>query len=146
MPMLHDPEYRAQIESRLRSLGAETKPRWGKMTVDQMLWHVNQGLMLTLGQITAAPVKTPLPRSIMKWTVLNLPWPKGAPTVPEAEAKQEYDFEAERARCLELLAAIAKKPLNEPWPLDPVFGKVSGKFKSRLQAKHLNHHLTQFGV
>ena len=82
----------------------------------------------------------------MKFLVLNLPWPKGAPTAPVLEAKQQYDFEAQRARCLKLLNTFAAKGLAEEWPLDPFFGKVSGTFKSRLQAKHLNHHLKQFGV
>ena len=144
--MLHDPQYRSSIESRLKTLRPESKPRWGKMSVDQMLWHVNQGLRLSLGQVTADTMKTPLPRPIMRFIVLSLPWPKGAPTLPQAEAKQQYDFEAERAHCLELLDTFAKKRLDEPWPLDPVFGKVTGKFKSKLQAKHLNHHLTQFGA
>jgi hypothetical protein len=82
----------------------------------------------------------------MKFIVLNLPWPKGAPTLPQAEARQQYDFEAERSRCLQLLDEFARKRLDERWPLDPVFGKVTGRFKSRLQAKHLDHHLRQFGV
>lgn len=146
MPLLHDPQYRSGIEARLGSLHSDTKPHWGKMSVDQMLWHVNQGLALSLGQITSPPQKTPLPRPIMKLLVLKLPWPKGAPTMPVLEAKQQYDFEAERTRCQQLLKTFANKPLREEWPKDPVFGQVTGEFKSRLQAKHLDHHLKQFGV
>jgi hypothetical protein len=146
MAMLHDPEYRTRIQTRLNTLRPDTKPLWGKMSVDQMLWHINQGLALSLGHITAESIKTPLPRPIMKFIVLNLPWPKGAPTLPQAEARQQYDFEAERSRCLQLLDEFARKRLDERWPLDPVFGKVTGRFKSRLQAKHLDHHLRQFGV
>lgn len=146
MPLLHDPQCRSDIEARLRSLHSENKPRWGRMSVDQMLWHVNEGLALSLGQITTSPHKTPLPQAIMKILVLTLPWPKGAPTMPVLEAKQHYDFEAERARCLQLLKAFTTKGLTDAWPLDPVFGDVNGGFKSKLQAKHLNHHLKQFGV
>jgi hypothetical protein len=116
------------------------------MSVDQMLWHVNQALALSLGQLTSPPQKTPLPRPIMKFVVLNLPWPKGAPTMPVLEAKQHYDFEAERARCIELVKSFTNKGLNEAWPNDAIFGKVDGRFKSKLQAKHLDHHLKQFGV
>jgi hypothetical protein len=146
MDLLHDSQYRSTIANRLRSLRADSRGRWGKMSVDQMLWHVNQGLALSLGEVTAPPQKVPLPRPILKFFVLNLPWPKGAPTLPQAEAKQQYDFDAERARCFHLLEAFARKPLDEVWPVDPVFGKVTGRFKSRLQAKHLNHHLRQFGA
>jgi hypothetical protein len=38
------------------------------------------------------------------------------------------------------------KRLDEDWPENPIFGKVSGTDISRLQAKHLDHHLKQFGV
>jgi hypothetical protein len=144
--MLHDPQCRTSIENRLRSLRPDTQHRWGKMSVDQMLWHVNHGIALSVGQLTAPPHKTPLPRPVMRFLVLNLPWPKGAPTLPQAEAKQQYDFETERARCFQLLDMFAKKKLDDAWPLDPVFGKVTGRFKSKLLAKHLNHHLRQFGV
>ncbi|HET6843503.1 MAG TPA: hypothetical protein VFK06_17760 [Candidatus Angelobacter sp.] len=130
----------------MRSLRSDSKPKWGIMSVDQMLWHLNQGLALALGQIDQPPQKTPLPRSIMKLLVLIVPWPKGAPTVPILEAKQQYDFEAERTRCLGLLKAFTKKGLSEDWPLSPIFGEVTGKFTSRLQAKHLDHHLRQFEV
>jgi hypothetical protein len=116
------------------------------MSVDQALWHLNQGLALALGQIDQPPQKIPLPRPIMKLLVLTVPWPKGAPTVPALEAKQRYDFEAERTRCLGLLKTFAKKGLADEWPVSPIFGEVSGKFTSRLQAKHLDHHLRQFGV
>jgi DinB superfamily len=116
------------------------------MSVDQMLWHISQGLELALGQITTPAQKVPLPRPIMKFIVLNLPWPKGAPTVDVARATQEYDFEAERQRCLQLLDVFAAKKLNEPWPTNPIFGPVTGRFVSRVQTKHLDHHLKQFGV
>jgi hypothetical protein len=146
MPLLHAPECRSRIEARLRLLGSDSKPAWGKMSVDQMVFHVSQGLALALGQITQPAQKTPLPRSIMKLLVLNLPWPKGAPTVPVLEATQQYDFETERTRCLELVKTFTRKGLAEEWPLHPLFGEVTGKFTSQLQAKHLDHHLRQFGV
>src|SRR6185437_3689866 len=146
MPLLHDPQYWSSIEARLGFLRFDSKPHWGKMSVDQMLWHVNQGLALSLGKVTSPSQKAPLPRPIMKFLVLKLPWPKGAPTMPVLEAKRQYDFETERTRCQQLLKTFANKPLRENWPQDPVFGHVTGEFKSRLQAEHLDHHLKQFGV
>ena len=146
MPLLHDSQFRSELQARLRALQPASKPQWGKMSVDQMLWHVNQGLALSLGQISAAPGKTPLPKPIMRFLVVNLPWPKSAPTLPVLKAEETYDFEKERTRCLRLLDAFVRKDLYEPWPNDPIFGKVDGRFKSRLQAKHIDHHLKQFGV
>jgi hypothetical protein len=75
-----------------------------------------------------------------------MPWPRGAPTHPSARALETHDFEAERKRCLALIERFVSTPLNGPWPDDAAWGKVTGTFASRLQAKHFHHHLSQFGV
>ena len=147
MKMLHDPVHRAEVEKRLAALRPDSPRKWGTMSVDQMLWHVNRTLQLHLGEISAHRETASLPRGVMKFLVLNLPWPKGAPTLAALVAKeQQYDFAQERQRCLELLDRFARRRLDEEWPENPIFEKVSGKDLSRLQAKHLDHHLRQFGV
>jgi hypothetical protein len=146
MPMLHDEVYRSQIISRIGSLRRDTPRRWGKMSTDQMLWHVNGGLSMALGQIDVPPRKLPMPRPLVRFFVLNLPWPKGVRTMPMFVASGSYDFESERARCLRLIDQLAAKRLDERWPMHPLLGQVSGRDASRLQAKHLDHHLKQFGV
>jgi hypothetical protein len=146
MKMLHDPEVRRDIESRLANLTPEATRVWGTMTVDQMLWHVNLYLQFALGQGVFEKEKSKIPAPIFRFMLIYMPWPKGSPTHPAAVAKQQYDFEAERSRTVELIEAFVSRPLDGAWPEDPVFGNVTGKFASRLQAKHLNHHLTQFGA
>src|SRR5437867_3573417 len=118
------------------------------MTVDQMLWHVNTSLASSLGEIQLPPQKPPIPmpRALAKFMVLNLPWPKGSPTLRGLEATEQHDFEAERRRCLELLKKFTERSLGDPWPAHPVFGVTPGAQVSALQAKHLDHHLRQFGV
>ena len=146
MPMLHDAAYRASIETRVRALGPDAQRRFGKMTVSQMLWHVNEAMEIALGTKHTVRHKSAVPGPVLKFFVLNLPWPKGAPTLPIFVAKAEHDFDAERARCLRLIGQLAAKELESEWPENPVFGKVRGRDVTRLHAKHLNHHLTQFGV
>jgi hypothetical protein len=146
MASLHDPAYRSAIESRIRALTPQATRQWGKMSPDQMLWHVNFGLTMALGEASIQPKKAPLPRAVLKFMVLNMPWPKGAPTAPEFIAGDRYDFEAERARCLTLLDRLANKPLDSLQNVHPMFGLMRGTDVSRLQAKHLHHHLRQFGV
>jgi hypothetical protein len=116
------------------------------MSVDQMLWHVSDALALALGELSVPPTKPPLPRGLLKFMILNLPWGKNAPTMPQFVAKQSYDFEAERTRCLGLIDRAASMDLNSEWPTHPMLGRMSGSQVSRLHAKHLHHHLTQFGV
>ena len=146
MPTVHDATYRAALQSRLRALKPDSPRRWGKMSPDQMLWHLNVGLSVALGETTIPDQRPPLPRPLMKFLVLNLPWVKGAPTSPIFVARSSYDFEGERARCLQLLGRLASLPLDAPPVMHPIFGRMSGTDTSRLHAKHLDHHLKQFGV
>jgi len=146
MATLHDEAYRSQIISRLRRLRRDLPRRWGRMSADQMLWHVNGGLSMALGQMHVPPQKLPVPRAIMRLAALNLPWPKGWPTMPMFVASGSYDFESERARCFQLIEQMSAKSLDGDWPRHPLLGQLSGREASRLQAKHLDHHLKQFGV
>jgi hypothetical protein len=146
MPMLHDPVVRSSIEARLSAIRADSPRRWGSMRVDQTLWHVNQFLAASLGEGTLAKEKLPLPAPIMKFFLIHMPWPKSAPTNRAAVAKGEHDLETERARCRELIAKFVSRPVDGDWPVDPSFGPVDGKFASKLQAKHLDHHLRQFNA
>ena len=146
MALLHDPSVRQRVESRLGALRPDAQRQWGSMSPAQMLWHVNQFLEFAMGEGKAEPQKSPMPLPLLRFAVAYLPWPKGAPTHKDAVAKEEHDFEAERARCLALIDRFTSKPIDAPWPVDPAFGAVTGKFSSRLQARHLDHHLRQFGA
>lgn len=146
MPMLHDPAVRSSLERRLSAIRADAPRKWGSMTVDQMLWHVNQFLAASLGEATLATQKSPIPAPIMKLFLIYMPWPKSAPTNKSAVADTAHDLELERSRCKELIAKFVSRPIDGEWPVDPSFGPVSGKFASKLQAKHLDHHFRQFSV
>ncbi len=147
MALLHDPHDKEAILRRLKALSPDAVRRWGKMSVTQMLWHVNEAMEAALGRTHPDPLKLPLPRPLLKFIVLNFPWGKGAPTlkgwVPQSDS---YEFASEHSRCLRLVGEIASKPLDAAWPDSPTLGRMKGGEVSRLQAKHLNHHLTQFGV
>jgi hypothetical protein len=55
-------------------------------------------------------------------------------------------FEAEKAKCLELIDRFSQRDMaGADWPR-AAFGQISGREWSRLQAKHLNHHLKQFST
>jgi hypothetical protein len=66
--------------------------------------------------------------------------------MPQFVAKQNYDFEMERTRCLRLVDKVAAHDIDAEWTTHPMLGRMTGSEVSRLHAKHLNHHLTQFGV
>jgi hypothetical protein len=146
MAYLHDNGTRTQFEQRIRSLTPTARGRWGKMTVDQMLWHCNRALQLSLGEITLGPGRPPLPPALLKFMVLRLPWMKSAPTHPDFIPTANYDFDGERDRLLKLVDSIVAKPVDSDWPTHPAFGRMTGREVSHLIAKHLDHHLKQFGA
>jgi hypothetical protein len=146
MPLLHDPAVARTLRARVEALKPDAARRWGKMTVDQMLWHVNQALSSAIGEIQVPRDKRPIPSVVLQFLVLSVPWPNGSPTHPSFVAGERHDFATEKARCLRLIEAFCCKRIDSSWPDSGSFGPVTGRFQSRLQAKHLDHHLKQFSA
>lgn len=117
------------------------------MTVDQMLWHVNCSLENALGRYEVKPVRLPLPKAVIKFLILRLPMRhKNAQTAPEYVARAHHDFHAERARLHRLIDELTARSLEGPWHDNAFMGPMTGGDWSLLQAKHLDHHLSQFGA
>lgn len=146
MSSLHDDRTRVALKKRVHSLRPDSQRRWGRMTVDQMLWHVNMPMKESLGEYATAAAKAPMPKKLLRWLVLNVPWPRGARTHPDLVASKRYDFEQERAACLELIDRFVARDQQSAFPASASFGAMSCVHWSRLHAKHLDHHLRQFGV
>lgn len=147
MPLLHDPDVRDATLARVNRLAPDTKGRWGKLSVDQMLWHVNRMLSNAVGELDPEEIPVPIPRGLAKFLVLYMPWPKNAPTQPAYQVPADhYVFAEERDRCLRLIDQVASRDLDGVWGNSAAFRHMSGRDWSRLNARHLDHHLRQFGV
>jgi hypothetical protein len=147
MPLIHDETVRTQLRKRVESLSPQAKRRWGKMSIDQMLWHCNEWLEMALGRHKPQEGRSaPIPKPMLKFMVLRLPWPKGAPTAPGFEAVKQHSFSTEKAKMLRLIDEIGTRDCAGSWPESPAFGKMSGKDWSHLMARHLDHHLKQFSA
>ena len=145
--LLHDPAVRDSNCARLQQLRPDTPRKWGKMSADQMLWHLNQSLENCLGRLPTRPMSIPLPRPLLHFAVLNLPWPKGAPTPAEYVTSERHDFATERARCLRLINEVTARGINSAeWGRSASLGSIGGAKWSQLLAKHFDHHLKQFGL
>ena len=130
----------------MQSLRTDTQRQWGKMSIDQMLWHVNVSMREAVGDYTPQLKPLPVPKALMRWAIINLPWGRGAPTRPDMLAVSTHDFNAHKVECLALMDRIVARPLDAEWPHSASMGQMTGKHWSRLTAKHLDHHLRQFGV
>jgi hypothetical protein len=92
MPLLHEPAVRDDLYARVEALSPDARRRWGIMEVDQMLWHLNSGLELSLGGISCEPQDNFFTRNVVKRAVLYGPWPKGrVATLKELTAMARYD-------------------------------------------------------
>jgi hypothetical protein len=145
--LLHDHGVGDSVRKRVQALSPDMKPMWGKMSVDQMLHHVNFSLAESLGEHKAERSLKGLPKSWIRWMILNGPWGKGAPTRPDMHiaAGQRYDFAKEKASALSMIDRILAKPMDSAWPESANF-PMTGRHWSQLHFRHLDHHLKQFGV
>ncbi|MEX2152249.1 MAG: DUF1569 domain-containing protein [Gemmatimonadaceae bacterium] len=143
--LLHDPDVYASIRKRIESLRPDTGRRWGKMSIDQMLWHVNVSMREAVGEYKAQIKPIPIPKPLLRWAVINIPWGRGARTREDMYAVSTHDFNAQKAECLALVDRIYGQSVAPPWPDSASMGRMTGKHWSKLTAKHLDHHLRQFG-
>lgn len=148
MKTAHDPEVRAEILERLRHLNPESERRWGSMTAAEMLFHLNAGIRIALGELRAEPVGNPeFWHTVGKKIALgDEPWPEGAPTSSEALPTGAVSFEREREALPLLLHRFTRTAENGAWPAHPRLGPLTGQEWSRLTYTHVDHHFRQFGI
>jgi hypothetical protein len=147
---LLQPEVKEEIISRINKLSAQTKSEWGKMNVNQMLYHTAAGLKIAYGEIKTARRGNWLGKQFMRFFILrtDMPTPKEkAETFPEINTVSlginPTDFNAERSTLIELVKNFPAKQLH---PESSLLGKMSKENWARLHYTHLDHHLKQFGV
>jgi hypothetical protein len=137
---------RVEICSRLRSLSASSKGRWGNMDVVGMLQHLRLSARMALGELPVPSANKRVFQAFpMKHLILYVfPFPKGAPTAPELKPVGAESFEAERAAVLELTERIAVGAPEGGAPAHPLFGPLTWKEWGVVTYKHTDHHLKQF--
>ena len=139
----------AEINSRIDKLSQEQTPKWGEMNISQMLKHCQFPLEVALGKLQ---LKKPnfIKRSIFSLFKSSLyndkPWQKSLPTSKEFIVSNDFDFSTEKAKLLNDIQEFHAKKDQAEWPPHPMFGYFSRDHWGQMQYKHLDHHLTQFGV
>lgn len=140
-----------ELINRLSNLSRNHVPRWGKMNAHQVVVHMADPLRAALAD---RPV--PLnPGIFNKWPINKLfsqylPWPKGAPTAPEfiqgMKGSIPVEFEKDKQELILLIHRFSRHQNSPPFPIQPTFGKLNNREWARLMWRHINHHLTQFGL
>ncbi len=150
MITLFDQAIHDQIRTRIDKLTPATQRQWGKMNVGQMLAHCSAGLDMQMGTIKLKRVFIgriigPLIKKMV--TSNDEPFKKNSPTAPELTFVDERDFNKEKERLIGLVDRFTKGGTAgvSPYP-HPFFGKMSADDWGIMAYKHLDHHLSQFGV
>lgn len=138
------------IIDRINKLDAYAKPQWGKMSVDQMLAHCNVTYEMIYDNIHPKPnrFKIWMLKAIIKpYVVGEKPYKKNSRTAPEFIISDAKEFDLEKERLIEY---IKKTQSLGPAYFDNkpsyFFGKLTASEWNNLFYKHLDHHLSQFGV
>lgn len=137
---------RHSLLTRARSLTPESMPEAGTLTAPRMLCHIADQIAVALADIPAKRQDTWITRTLAKWFVLyapiTIPFGKVS-TVPEMLTTQPSDWESDSAR-FEMLASQFTS--TERFATHAVFGRLSHREWGILAAKHIDHHLRQFGA
>jgi hypothetical protein len=146
MKSLFDTTDKQEIIARIQSLTPETQRQWGKMDVAQMLKHCTMPIQLALANPKPkASFLLKLIGPILKKSVVGpTPFKKNIFTPKEFLVDSTEDFEIQKKALLSLINKFTIDNITDP--KHPVFGKLTELEWGNSQYKHLNHHLTQFGV
>jgi hypothetical protein len=145
---IFDPTSRNQLLERIARLRPDSERRWGRMTPNEMMCHLEDSMSCATGETPARPRKSFLSNPVVRTLIIHyVPWPKGkAQTVPEMLATRPSEFEADRQRLSERVRKAGERGPNAPWAVHPAFGQMSGRDYGVLIYRHVDHHLRQFGV
>jgi len=143
---LYDEDVYRAVLGRMDQLTPETQPQWGSMSAAQMLAHCAEIQEVTNGKpLENTPFIVKLFKGMIRKMVLNeKPYPKSTKTHPQYRQTSDRDFETEKRRLLDALAKFkAEEGVARTHPL---FGAMDAEEKGWSMYKHLDHHLSQFGV
>jgi hypothetical protein len=133
---------------RINQLTPSSQALWGKMNVSQMLAHCQVPLRIALAElhIKGGLAGFLFGRIAKKKLVSDQPFKRNLPTFREAKITGVKDFETEKRGLIELIKRFDGGPgilTKEPHGF---FGPLTTEEWDKLQVKHLDHHLRQFGV
>ena len=153
METLFDPESPRHFAARIEALSPASQAEWGEMNVQEMLKHTSTAL--GIGLATKTMKRTFIGRLLggigkRMWINSGKPFAKNGPTDPRLKFKidsvNEAQLEEAKQRLIGEVAEFHQRgATGMPETPHPFFGKLTPDEWDRLMAKHIDHHLRQFG-
>lgn len=149
-PNIFSKDVAESVIARIDALTASTQPQWGKMQVAQMLAHccVTYEMVYTDKHKKPGAAAQFLLKLFVKPAVVgNKPYKRNSPTAPAFVVNDTRDFEVERKRLVDYIRRVqADGEAFFDGRASNSFGKLSADEWNVMFYKHIDHHLTQFGV
>lgn len=138
------------VIQRINQLTPQSTPNWGKMNVAQMLAHCNVTYELVYENKHPAPnffAKLLMKAFVKKLVTNEVPYKHNGPTGKDFLITDSRNFEPEKQRLTDYIRKTQQ--LGEAH-FDQLpshsFGVLNKNEWNNMFYKHLDHHLTQFGV
>lgn len=139
-----------ELINRINQLTPNTQGKWGKMTVSQMLAHCCVAYEMVYTDMHPKPnffTKFMLKMFVKNAVVGPKPYPKNGRTAPAFIVNDERDFQKEKQRLVDYLKQTQQLGADHFHNKEShSFGPLTKDEWNVLFYKHLDHHLTQFGV
>lgn len=137
-----------EIINRINSLTPESQALWGKMSVDQMLKHINDAVLVSFNE---KPLKVPfvfkiLGRMMKGFVFKQAEFAKNSPTAKEFKYDENFAFETVKNELISNFSRFQQGEQAITCKNHPFWGKMNAEDWNNLQWKHVDHHLRQFGV
>jgi hypothetical protein len=148
MRTLFDADTRAEILDRLGRLRPDATRSWGTLSAPQVVIHCVDTFDHTFGIKDVEPPNAFVQSALVRWFVIDspLPWPKGVRSVSQYFESEPHEFGEDLAKLRSCVERFAQGASGGAWGRSPMLGRLSPDQWARLQYRHLDHHLRQFGL
>jgi Protein of unknown function (DUF1569) len=150
LPNIFTKDVSENVIQRINNLSTTTNPNWGKMSVDQMLAHCNVTYEMAYENIHTKPnffMKFILKMLVKNVVVNENPYAKNSRTAPQFLMTESKDFDLEKKRLIDYITKTQQLGENHFDNKEShSFGILNKTEWNNMFYKHLDHHLTQFGV
>ena len=143
-----DRDFAEEIVQRLKVLPADRRPNWGKMRATDLVPHLTQTMLYSMGRRGKKPFEGNwVTRRLVAPLVLNgwVPMLKNVQLVPAAAPDSTgYTLETLQAVLQDYLSEVETGAMRpEPHPL---FGDIGVDGWARMHSRHFDHHFKQFDL
>lgn len=150
LPNIFTKDVSEGVIERIEQLHHEAAPNWGKMNSAQMLAHCNVTYELVFENRHPKPnplLKFFLKKFVKNYVVSTVPYKQNSKTAPVFVIKDPRNFMLEKKRLIDFINKTQLLGENHFDNRESYsFGVLNKEEWNNMFYKHLDHHLSQFGV